>query len=119
MPIYEYGCQAGHRFEVTQKMSDPPVTTCQVCGLPVSKLISASAIMFKGAGWYVTDYSDKMKPPTEGEKAGTSSEPKKDDAEKPAAPVSPAPAVSPSPPSTGSSETGPTPAPSSTPSSQK
>jgi putative FmdB family regulatory protein len=119
MPIYEYGCQAGHRFEVTQKMSDPPVTTCQVCELPVSKLISASAIMFKGSGWYVTDYSDKMKPPAEGGKSGTSSESKKDSSEKPAAPAPPAPAASPAPPTTGSSGAGSTPAPSSAPDSQK
>ncbi|MEK9172119.1 MAG: FmdB family zinc ribbon protein, partial [Nitrospirota bacterium] len=38
MPIYEYGCEGGHRFEVTQKMTDPPLTTCQACELPVSKL---------------------------------------------------------------------------------
>src|SRR5881397_1006816 len=76
MPVYEYGCGAGHRFEVTQKFSDPPITTCQACAQPVSKLISSPAIMFKGSGWYVTDYSDKMKPtagseapaPTTGEK---------------------------------------------------
>lgn len=119
MPTYEYGCAAGHRFEVTQKMSDPPLTKCQVCERPVSKLISASAIMFKGSGWYVTDYSDKMKHPAEGEKAGTPSEPKKDDAEKPAAPAPSEPAAAPSPPATGSSGTGPTPAPSSPPSTQQ
>ena len=64
MPLYEYGCEAGHRFEVKQKVSDPPLTKCQVCALPVSKLISAPAISFKGAGWYVTDYSNKLKPPS-------------------------------------------------------
>lgn len=101
MPVYEYGCAAGHRFEVKQKMSDAPVTTCPVCNLPVSKLISAPAISFKGSGWYVTDYSDKMKPPgTEG-KPGKPTEPKttstegtKDAADKPT-PPSPAPAVGP------------------------
>ena len=63
MPIYEYGCEAGHRFEVKQKMSDPPLTRCRVCARPVSKLISAPALSFKGTGWYVTDYSNKLKPP--------------------------------------------------------
>ena len=62
MPVYEYGCAAGHRFEVTQKLSDFPITTCQACAQPVSKLISAPVIMFKGSGWYITDYSDKLKP---------------------------------------------------------
>jgi putative FmdB family regulatory protein len=54
MPVYEYGCEAGHRFEVKQKFSDAPVTSCQICSLPVTKLISASGISFKGSGWYVT-----------------------------------------------------------------
>ena len=68
MPVYEYGCEAGHRFEVKQKFSDAPVTRCQICSLPVTKLISASGISFKGSGWYVTDYSNKMKEPTTSEK---------------------------------------------------
>ncbi|TAL10033.1 MAG: hypothetical protein EPO02_08570 [Nitrospirae bacterium] len=113
MPIYEYGCEAGHRFEVTQKMTDPPVTTCQVCALPVSKLISASAISFKGAGWYVTDYSNKMKPPVADEKTAKPAESKKDGAEKPAAAPSSAPPTTPSGGSTGS---GSTPAPTGNPS---
>lgn len=74
MPIYEYGCEAGHRFEVKQKISDAPIASCRVCDLPVTKLVSAPAIMFKGAGWYVTDYSDKMKPPATEEKSGKPSE---------------------------------------------
>ena len=113
MPIYEYGCEAGHRFEVTQKMTDPPVSTCQVCALPVSKLISASAISFKGSGWYVTDYSNKMKPPSDGEKTAKPAEPQKDVSEKPAAAPSAPPATTPS---GGSPGGGSTPPPSSTPS---
>jgi putative FmdB family regulatory protein len=81
MPVYEYGCAAGHRFEVKQTMSDAPITTCPVCNLPVSKLISAPAIAFKGSGWYITDYSNKMKPPAAEEKSDkppASAESKKD-----------------------------------------
>lgn len=70
MPIYEYQCTgSGKRFEIQQKMSDPPIQTCDQlsCGCgkaePVTKVISAPAIMFKGSGWYVTDYSDKLKAP--------------------------------------------------------
>src|SRR6185436_17931731 len=70
MPIYEYKCAEGHRFEVTQTFSDLPITTCQACAEPVTKVISAPAIMFKGSGWYITDYSDKMKPPGQSESAG-------------------------------------------------
>ncbi len=77
MPVYEYGCEAGHRFEVKQKFSDEPLTTCRECDRPVTKVISVPAISFKGPGWYVTDYSDKMKPPTSEEKSTSSKEPAK------------------------------------------
>jgi putative FmdB family regulatory protein len=67
VPIYEYVCQScAHRFEVKQKLSDAPVERCVRCGEPVQKVISAPAIMFKGTGWYVTDYSDKLKAPGDG-----------------------------------------------------
>src|SRR3984893_7159271 len=58
MPLYEYECDAcGHRFEVIQKFSDPPVETCPSCGGKVRKLQSAPAFQFKGSGWDVTDYA--------------------------------------------------------------
>lgn len=60
MPIYEYKCQdCGHMFEAMQKASDPPKKKCPKCAGRLSKLISASAIQFKGGGWYVTDYAGK------------------------------------------------------------
>ena len=61
MPIYEYECEAcGHRFELIQKFSDPPIDTCPKCGQPkVRKLLSSPAIQFKGSGWYITDYARK------------------------------------------------------------
>ena len=98
MPIYEYGCEAGHRFEVTQKFSDLPITTCQSCAQPVSKLISAPAIMFKGSGWYITDYSDKLKPMVADRNSESTTGLKKDGSEKEAAtPTSPASASVPAP----------------------
>ena len=64
MPIYEYQCEScEHIFEVQQKFSDPLVEACIKCGKSVRKLISAPGIMFKGTGWYVTDYSNKLKDP--------------------------------------------------------
>jgi putative FmdB family regulatory protein len=58
MPLYEYECDAcGHRFEVIQKFSDPPIEACPKCGSPVHKLLSSPAIQFKGSGWYITDYA--------------------------------------------------------------
>lgn len=92
MPIYEYLCQdCSYRFELKQSMKDDPVAACSKCGKSVSRIISAPAIMFKGSGWYVTDYSDKMKPPT-GESSDSTSGTKKEPAattEK-ATPASPA-----------------------------
>lgn len=66
MPLYEYKCDAcGYQFEVQQKFSDPLIDTCTRCGKGVRKLISAPGIMFKGSGWYVTDYSNKLKDPSQ------------------------------------------------------
>ncbi len=59
MPLYEYECDRGHRFERIVKFSDPPIDTCPECGAPVHKLMSSPAIQFKGTGWYVTDYARK------------------------------------------------------------
>lgn len=72
VPIYEYACDTcGHQFEIKQKFSDPPLTDCEKCGNSVRKLISAPGIMFKGTGWYVTDYSNKLKESKDsGEKVG-------------------------------------------------
>jgi len=56
MPIYEYRCENGHLFEVMQKMSDPPVTTCEECGAPVARVFHPIAVHFKGSGFYNTDY---------------------------------------------------------------
>jgi putative FmdB family regulatory protein len=64
VPIYEYLCDGcAYRFERKQSIKDDPVATCERCGKSVTRLISSPAIMFKGSGWYVTDYSDKLKPP--------------------------------------------------------
>lgn len=59
MPLYEYECANGHRFEVIQKFSDPPLEKCQTCGAAVRKLLASPAIQFKGTGWYITDYAKK------------------------------------------------------------
>jgi putative FmdB family regulatory protein len=63
MPIYEYECtQCGCRTEVVQKVSDPLLRKCKKCGGALKKLISSSAIQFKGSGWYITDYAKKSSP---------------------------------------------------------
>lgn len=68
MPLYEYQCEAcGHRFEVIQKFSDPPIETCPRCGGAVRKLLSSPAIQFKGSGWYITDYAKTKESSTSSE----------------------------------------------------
>ena len=60
MPIYEYKCQqCGAHFEKRQSVSDEPLTTCEKCHGKLEKQWSLSGFQFKGAGWYVTDYSKK------------------------------------------------------------
>jgi putative FmdB family regulatory protein len=63
MPTYDYECSAGHRFEIFQKMSDEPVSECPECGAASERKISGGAgFLFKGDGFYITDYrSDDYK----------------------------------------------------------
>ena len=59
MPIYEYRCENGHLFEVMQKMTDAPVTACEVCGAPVTRVYHPPSVHFKGSGFYRTDSRGK------------------------------------------------------------
>ena len=58
MPTYEYRCKmCGHQFEAFQRISDEPLKKCPKCGKPVERMISAGmGIIFKGSGFYSTDY---------------------------------------------------------------
>ena len=60
MPTYEYECrECGGRVEAFQKMTDDPLTTCADCGGSLRKLLFPVGIVFKGTGFYVTDYKNK------------------------------------------------------------
>jgi putative FmdB family regulatory protein len=62
LPTYEYECQAcGHEFERFQSMKDDPVKRCPECRrLKVKRLFGTGAgIIFKGSGFYETDYRSK------------------------------------------------------------
>lgn len=61
MPTYEYVCDScGYRFERFQKMSDAPVQACTKCGKSVRKLIrGGTGVIFKGPGFYATDYKNQ------------------------------------------------------------
>ena len=65
MPFYEYRCEKGHTFEVMQKMTDDPVTTCQTCDAKVQRVFHPVAVHFKGSGFYNTDYGKKGSKPAE------------------------------------------------------
>ncbi len=63
MPIYEYRCnKCKRKFEVMQKISDPPVSSCKYCDSnDVTRLVSLASFSLKGSGWYMTDYSNSKK----------------------------------------------------------
>ena len=61
MPIYEYRCTNGHTFEVMQRMTDEPVTECEICGAPVERVFHPIAVHFKGKGFYNTDYGTRRR----------------------------------------------------------
>jgi putative FmdB family regulatory protein len=62
MPIYEYRCENGHTFEVMQRMTDDPLSSCSTCGAPVQRVFHPVAVHFKGSGFYNTDYGKKKTP---------------------------------------------------------
>jgi len=59
MPIYEYQCQKCGTFEVTQRITESPLTRCPTCRSRVKRLISNTSFQLKGTGWYITDYARK------------------------------------------------------------
>ena len=62
MPTYEYQREDGTFFEINQRMSEDALTTCPTTGQAVKRVISGgSGVIYKGEGWYVTDYKDKKK----------------------------------------------------------
>lgn len=76
MPTYDYKClKCDYRFEIFQSMKDEPLKNCPVCNGEVKRLIGSGAgAIFKGTGFYQTDYKNSAK----------SSEPKKSEPAKPA-----------------------------------
>jgi putative FmdB family regulatory protein len=59
MPTYEYQCDAcSHSFEEFQWINEPPLRECPECGKPKLRRLfgSGAAILFKGSGFYQTDY---------------------------------------------------------------
>jgi len=103
MPTYEYHCKAcKHTLEIFQSMSDGPKRKCPKCGKNAleRKIGTGAAILFKGSGFYQTDYrseaykksaeSDKKPAETKADSSSTKAEPTGD--AKPAAPAKQEPA---------------------------
>ncbi|MBT8477513.1 MAG: zinc ribbon domain-containing protein [Gemmatimonadetes bacterium] len=87
MPTYEYECRdCGHAFERFQGINEDPATECPECGGKVRRLISSGGgLVFKGPGFYATDYrsaaSGGGKQPKEQSGDGASGNSGKDGAE--------------------------------------
>jgi putative FmdB family regulatory protein len=61
-------------FEVRQRITEAPLTTCDACGGSVHRLLSPAPFILKGEGWYVTDYpSAARKKAMDSEKSSSSS----------------------------------------------
>jgi len=68
MPTYEYECPEGHVFDKFQKMTDKPRARCPTCGKAAARKISGGAgLVFRGSGFYITDYGKDGKGPRKAE----------------------------------------------------
>lgn len=101
MPTYEFRCEAGHTFDRFLKMSEAPLElACAECGKPAARQMSAGAgLVFKGSGFYLTDYGRAGQKPATAEgaaatggdaKGGDSKPAKTESAATPAAAAAPA-----------------------------
>jgi putative FmdB family regulatory protein len=101
MPTYEYACsKCGHHFEQFQSMRDEPLKKCPKCHKSALKrLIGGGAgLIFKGSGFYITDYKNKGMAKAASAESGTSAAAKPEPSGKPdAAPPKAAPAAAESP----------------------
>ena len=62
MPVYVYRCrECGSTLERRQTFEETPLTICEACGGELRKVIQPVGVIFKGSGFYSTDYRDNVK----------------------------------------------------------
>ena len=66
MPTYVYKREDGTTFEVMQRITDDALVTCPTTGQKVKRVIGGAGLIFKGDGFYMTDYARKKPPAGEG-----------------------------------------------------
>jgi putative FmdB family regulatory protein len=90
LPLYAYRCtQCGHQFEKIQSFSAEAEVACPKCGGLLERPLTAPALQFKGAGWYINDYAPKAAS-SSSDKSGTDSAPAAAGDAKPATDTKPA-----------------------------
>jgi putative FmdB family regulatory protein len=73
MPIYEYRCRkCGQIIEVMQSIHDRPLRKCRSCSGSLEKMISRTAFLLKGGGWYAEGYTKGGGKPAGGESKSSS-----------------------------------------------
>jgi putative FmdB family regulatory protein len=89
MPTYGYRCgNCGHQFEIVQRISEEPLTTCPKCQGKLSKVLYPVGISFKGSGFYTTDYKGAGKDSAASSNGSSSSSEKSGDSKPEAKPES-------------------------------
>jgi putative FmdB family regulatory protein len=80
MPTYEYECQkCAHRFELFQRITDPPKKRCPKCKGQLARLLGTGAgLIFKGSGFYITDYRSEGYKKAAQKESSTGAPPKSD-----------------------------------------
>ena len=74
MPIYGYRCsQCGNELEVLQGINDPPMLSCPECMGPMRKMLYPVGVIYKGSGYYSTDYKASSAGSAKGSNNGTES----------------------------------------------
>jgi len=79
VPIYGYRCtNCGHQFEIQQRMSDEALQVCPKCQGKLTKVLYPTGVIFKGSGFYTTDYKASGKTSENGSTSDTKPDTKPD-----------------------------------------